>query len=131
MDQSPLFALFGGKPGEPVPQVDPEDVKAAWELGRNVQKRHPGQQVAIGWQIFERTCKPGADIRAVTYRASVLGLLRHAAPEVLEPWTKEDQLEAVIFRAAAQVPMEWMGFGIVRQGFPFDFEDFMRRVREA
>jgi hypothetical protein len=27
--------------------------------------------------------------------------------------------------------MEWMGVGIVRQGPPFDFEDFMRRVREA
>jgi hypothetical protein len=27
MDQPPLF---GGEAGEPVPQVDPEDVKAAW-----------------------------------------------------------------------------------------------------
>jgi hypothetical protein len=52
-------------------------------------------------------------------------------PLCLEPWTKEDQLDDVVFRAAAQIPMEWIGVGITRRGLPFDFDDFMRRVREA
>ena len=28
---------FGGKPGEPVPAVDPEDVKAVWQMGRKLK----------------------------------------------------------------------------------------------
>jgi hypothetical protein len=36
-----------------------------------------------------------------------------------------------VFRAAAEIPMEWMGVGIVRRGLPFDPDDFLRRVREA
>jgi hypothetical protein len=55
-----LHAIVSGAPGEPVPQVDPEDVKAVWKLGQEVKKDHPGGGVAIGMAIFEHTCKPGA-----------------------------------------------------------------------
>jgi hypothetical protein len=50
---------------------------------------------------------------------------------VFEPWTKDGELTEPVFRAAAQVPMEWIGVGVVRQGLPFDLEDFMRRVSGA
>ena len=54
MDQPPLF---GGEAGEPVPQVDPEDVKAIWKLGKDVQRRHPGEHVGIDVQVLEQTWK--------------------------------------------------------------------------
>jgi hypothetical protein len=41
----------------------------------------------------------------------------------------EKKLNAV-FLTAAQIPMEWPGQQ-VRKGFPFDADDFVRRVSEA
>ena len=94
--------------------------------------RRPGQQVAIGSRVYEHACKPGADVQAVGYRAAVLSMLIHLAlhPEnpikELGPWLKEDQLEAVVFTAAAKVTMEWMGVGIFRDGPPVDLDEFLR-----
>jgi len=122
---------FGGEPGEPVPQVDPEDVKALWGVSMEVQRAHPGEPVGIDVSVFEHACKPGANVQAVYYRTAKLEMLRHVAPQLLEPWTKKDQLDDAVFRAVAQVPMEWVGVGIVHKGLAFDIEDFMRRVREA
>lgn len=123
---------FGGKPGEPVPEVDPDDLKTVWRLNRDLQARHPGQQVATGSRVYEHACKTGADIQAVGYRAAVLSMMIHLAqhPEnpikELRPWLKADQLNDVVFRAAAKVPMEWMGVGIVRDGPPLDLDEFLR-----
>ena len=117
-------ALFGGAPGTPVPQVDPEDVKAVWMLGKQVKKDHPGENVGMGVEIFERTCKPAANIPAVTYRAGMIAMFLRHAPEL------QNKLDAV-FRAAAEIPMEWIGVGIVHHGWAFDPDDFVRRVREA
>ena len=73
-------AMVSGSPGEPVPQVDPEDVKAVWKLGEEVKKDHPGGGVAIGMSIFEHTCKPGAIVKAVIYRTNKIEMLRTVAP---------------------------------------------------
>lgn len=124
--------MFGGKPGEPVPEVDPEDLKTVWKINRDIQARHPGQQVATGRGVFEHACKPGADIQAVGYRAAMLSMLIHLASNLenpikeLGPWLKEDQLEDVVFTAAAKIPVEWMGRGIVRHGPPLDVKEFVR-----
>lgn len=124
--------MFGGKPGKPVPEVDPDDLKTVWKINRDVQARHPGQQAATGRGVFEHACKPGADIQAVGYRIAVLSMLIHLAssPEnpikELGPWLKEDQLEDVVFTAAARIPMKWMGVGIVRDGPPLDVNEFVR-----
>jgi hypothetical protein len=56
-------------------------------------------------------------------------MLQHIAPEIMEPLVK-DKLDAVLV-AIAEIPMEWIGVGIHREGLPFNFEDLMRRVREA
>jgi hypothetical protein len=122
--------MFGlGRAGEPVPQVDPEDIKAVWKLDQEVKKDHPGLKVAIGVEIFERACKHGANVRAVTYRTQHIGMLQLILPDLMDPLL-QDKPEAV-FRAAAEIPIEWMGVGIVRDGLPFDLEDFVRRVREG
>lgn len=62
---------FGGKPGEPVPAVDPEDVKTVWQIGREAQGNHAGEHVAIGVDLMKHACKPGADIEAISYRAGL------------------------------------------------------------
>jgi hypothetical protein len=59
-----VTALFGGKPGEPVPQVDPDDLKAIWEINHELQMSHPGER-AIGISVLEHACKLGADVKAV------------------------------------------------------------------
>jgi hypothetical protein len=130
MDQA---EFFGGVPGEPVAQVDPEDVRAVWKLGlgRSMESGHSGGQRAIGVEVCRAACKPGADISAVCYRGMMLGLVTRHAQEQLAPWVSQGEMDDAIFRAIAEVPMEWMGVGITRHGPPFDFEDFMRRVREA
>ena len=55
MDQPPLF---GGEAGEPVPQVDPEDVKAAWGVGGDMERSHPGGQYGIDVRVFEAPANP-------------------------------------------------------------------------
>jgi hypothetical protein len=101
------------------------------EVGPKVKKDHPGVNVAIGVEMLERTCKPGVNVQAVTYRATHLTMLQHIVPQMFEPWTKDGELADSVFRAAAQVPMEWMAVGVVRRGLPFDPDDFIRRVNEA
>jgi hypothetical protein len=128
MDQEELQE-FGGAPGTPVPQVNPSDVKAAWVLTQETKKEHPENVVGIGEEIFEAHCTPGANIQAIFYRANMIGMLQLVMPELVKPLV-QDKLDAV-FQTAATIPMEWMGEGIVRRGFPFDTEDFVRRVREA
>src|SRR2546430_5589606 len=80
-----VTALFGGKPGEPVPQVDPDDLKAVWEINHEVQTSHPGERV-VGISVLEHACKPGADVKAVAYRAMILGLLTLLFQQNLAPW---------------------------------------------
>jgi hypothetical protein len=128
-EQQRLMDLFGyGRAGEPVPVVDPEDVKVVWEIGQESVKDHPQGNVAIGMEIFRRACKPAANVPAVTYRTGQIGILKLIQPDVIDPLL-HDKLEAV-FRAAAEIPMEWIGAG-GRRGLPFDPDDFVRRVREA
>lgn len=95
-------------------------------MTRYVVVRHPGQQFAIGSRVYEQTCKPKADLQAVGYGAAVLSMLMHLAQHPENPWLKEDQLEDLVFTAAAKIPMEWMGVGIVRDGPPLDVDEFVR-----
>lgn len=122
---------FGGNPGEPVPEVDPEDIKTCWEMAREAETRNPGQVGAIGTTLLQQVFKPGADIKAVTYRGGMLWMLDMVAHEQLAAWKKDGQVDDSVFRTAATIPMEWMGVGIVRQGPPFDVDEFFRRLREG
>jgi hypothetical protein len=118
---------FGGQPGEPVPEVDPEDLKALWREQQELQARHPG--AAIGMTVAEQICKPGADIQALGYRTGMLWLLGQIAPERFSLFTKDGQPIDAAFRAAAKVPVEWIGEAITRQT-PFDVDEFLRLCGE-
>jgi len=126
----PTSPQFGGKPGEPVPEVDPEDLKALWQLQCDVEKQHPGQQVAIGLEVAQHYCKAGADIQAVGYRVSLLWLMSRIVPEQFAALTKDGQPIDAAFRAAAKVSAEWIGVGVVRQGPPVDMNELTRLCAE-
>lgn len=121
---------FGGKPGDPVPEVNPDDLKALWRLHREVEAQHPGQQVAIGDELAKHYCKPGTDIQVIGYRLGLLSLLKLIAPDKIAPWLRDSQPDDALFRAAAVMPLQWPEVGVVRDGFPFDIDDFFRTVRE-
>ena len=45
MDETEFLTSFWAKDGEPMPQVDSEDVKAVWKVGQEVKRDHPGVNV--------------------------------------------------------------------------------------
>lgn len=55
----------------------------------------------------------------------MLWLLSQIARERLEAFTEDGQPIDAAFRAAAKVPVEWMGEGITTQA-PFDVDEFLR-----
>ena len=119
-------AFFGE--GGPVPQVDPEDVKTVWTIYADVAKRHPGKQVAVGAGLITASCRPGANVAAVCYRAGVLQLLIQHGYEDLTSWMNNGEPGDALFRAAAQTSMEWMGEGLF-QRWPLDIYEFLRLAR--
>jgi hypothetical protein len=116
---------FGGEPGEPVPVADPEDLKAVWQLQRQVEAKH-GSQSAIEMDAMKQVCTTGADIQVVFYRTSLLYMLTQIAPEQITPFLPNGQPTDGAFYAAANVPVEWMGVGIVTHRLPFDVDEFVR-----
>lgn len=121
---------FGGNPGEPVQEVDPEDLKTIWQMARDLQARHAGQKVAIGFEVMKATCKPGANVQAVCYRSVMISVLKQFAQEQLAPWAKDGEISDAVFRTMATIPMEWIG-RTEREVLPFDVEGFFRRLGEV
>ena len=121
---------FGGSAGEPVPEVDPQDLKTIWHEGRDLQARHPGQNVATGVDLMKAICKPGANVQAVWYRSSMIWVLNQFAQGQLAPWVKDEQVSDAVFQTMAKLPMEWVGHA-ERKGLPFDVEEFFLRLREG
>ena len=124
---SPLS--LGGKPGEPVPEVDPEDLKTLW-CERHERQAHYAGEHAMSIDFARQICKPGADVQAVCYRLSFLWLMNRIASEQFAAFTRDGQPVDAAFRAAAKVPAESMGVGIVREGPPFDVNEFVRMCGE-
>jgi hypothetical protein len=121
---------FGGNPGEPVPEADPDDLKTLWQQTHDLQARHPGQNVAICLDLMKTMFKPGANAEAIFYRSSMIWLLHQFAQEQLYPWVKGEQVSDAVFRTIATIPMEWIRH-TKHEGFPFDVEEFFRRLRES
>ena len=120
---------FGGNPGEPVPEVDADDLKAFWQRTRDLQAKHPGQHVSIGFEE-KAICKPGANAQAIWYRSSMIWVLNQFAREQFAPWMRDEEVSDVVLRTIATIPMEWIGH-TEREGLPFDVEEFFRRLREG
>jgi hypothetical protein len=121
-------SLFDKNAGDPVPQVDPDDVKAVWKFHEDLARRHPGKQVGIGKGVLEHVCKADADIAAVAYRAGMLRMFIEFGDQSVRPWMDNGEPGDALFCAAAQTRMEWLG-DEVRQSWPFDIDEFLGRVR--
>jgi hypothetical protein len=111
-------------PGEPVPEVELADLKAVWSHLRELQARHPNQQMAVAASVYQSLCKPGANVAAVTYRCSMLMLLEH----LLVPTWAGGQLTDAAFAVAAKMPMQQMKSGVPRAGLPFNLMEFFARA---
>ena len=117
---------FGGNPGEPVAEVDPDDLKAFWQEISNLQPSDPGQHVTVGFEV-KALAKPGVNAEAVWYRSMMIRLLNEFAHEQLAPWIKDEEVSDPVFRTMATIPMEWIG-STEREGLPFDVEEFFGRL---
>jgi hypothetical protein len=73
---------------------------------------------------------PGANIPAVGYRTTLIWMMTEFAGEQIAPFLQNGKPTNGVFRAAAKIPLEWMGVGIVRQGPPFDVNEFVRLCGE-
>ncbi len=119
-----------------VAAVAPADLKAVRAFSRGVQAATGGQAGMIELGLYRRVCSPGADIDAVWYRASMLGLLEmlpQVSPQMfpespLTSWTHDGELDDAVFQVAATFPMKTMEVGVVRDGLPFDVEEFVKQI---
>ena len=121
--------FFRGQPGEPVPEVSADDLKALWQEQRTIQARNPAKQVATGRAAAEHICPPGTNIEALGYRLSMLWLLGQIAPKQFLVFTKDGQPTDAVFHAAAKVSVQWMGEGIADRP-PFNVDEFLRLCGE-
>lgn len=121
-EQDAINALFG-KPGEPVPVVSVEDLKKARGLCEDVKARHPEGGVAIGMGIWEQVL-PGADIKAVTYRNALLGILEM----FLEETYPGGKLSDNALKVAAEIELKWMPVGVPQERMELNVELFLASV---
>jgi hypothetical protein len=117
---------FFGKLGDPVPVVDALDLEAMWQIGQDIRTRHPGELVGVSAGFYERACQPGADVRALRFRAMMIEMLIRREHQELT--LEDDALRAKVFEVASRIPMTWIGFGRI-DALPFDTEEFVRKVR--
>jgi hypothetical protein len=131
------------KPGEvSVSTVEPNDLKIVWQFVRHVEAHAEPMgglsAVAMDPSGLQEICSPGANVRALAYRAMMLRFLFmsvHATPD--EPESKElsgfwhaGELNDRAFQVMSTIPLEWIPKG-GRRGFPFDGEEFIRQLRAA
>jgi hypothetical protein len=121
---------FGGEPGTPVPEVDPEDLKGVWDFLAKLRAKsgERAPQIACEPGLFERLCKlkPSADVQAVCYRVQMMSLVAMLIQTQQLAPNEAGTLDMKVFTAMAKIPLEWMGEG-VREELPFDVERFLQQ----
>ena len=114
-----------GKAGEVVPVVDPEDLKNLWTYSQELRARHSNGGTATGIAVFQQMCCPGADVRAVWYRSSMLGVLAG----MLESAWPGGELSETALKVASRMELNWMAVGVPQKGLPFDVVQFLAEVQ--
>jgi hypothetical protein len=118
----------GGNPGEPVPSVEVADIKSVWTIYEEIRSRVPEGNVGVDISTIKRACSAHADLPAVTYRSSMLGLLEMCPGDLLAPWKRGGALDEAVFKVAATIAMKWMGTEVPQSGLPFDVDAFIQEV---
>ncbi len=110
-----------------IPAVDPGDLQKLWQRREKIRKAYPGGQ-GFGKALWDSLRVDMPKDPALDYRVMMLRVLTLPAVDVLSDWQKGDELDERVFQVAATIPMEWIGEG-TDQGFPFDLDDFLARLR--
>ena len=90
-----------------MPEVEPEELKAIWQMARDLQARHTDQNVGIGFEAMKAVCKPGANAQAVWYRSSMIWVLNQFAQEQMASWIEEGRFRMLSFERWQ--PFRWNG----------------------
>jgi hypothetical protein len=104
--------------GSPVPPVNSDDLRRLHDMCEYVAKRHPDSARAISVAFIASVCGPGANLPAVWFRYTRLMAL--AKQGRLAEWQHGSVLDDVVYQVAATISMN---------GFQFDREDFVQRLR--
>jgi len=105
-------------PGDPIPEVDPEELKSVWTGAMRVSKEETNRNTD-----------------ALMYRAKVIWIVWKMAPVKLAKFTKDGQLQNLqqlldlqdcVFRTAAKIPLKFMAVGHETQIPPFDVDEFVQ-----
>jgi len=97
----------------PIPAVDPRDLRAVWELTKQAQAQvAQSASFGIDARLLASVCSPGANVFAVSTRNALL--------DVLAQQGLLDQPDAVVFDVAATFPIARMD--------RFDPDDFIRQL---
>lgn len=124
------------------PTVEPKDLKIVWQFLKQVEIDTAPigglSAVAISPEGFKETCSPGADVGALSYRAMMLRFLfmnvdrspEESEAKELIAFRHDGEVDDRVFQVMARIPLGWIPKG-GRQGFPFDGEEFMKRLKAA
>jgi hypothetical protein len=90
------------KAGDPIPPVEPEDIKRLREFHK------PSRMVGTnGWQWMQdlkAACSPGADIPAILNRNRMIETL--TMYKALAPWQRGEDFDDAVFKIAARFPIQ-------------------------
>jgi hypothetical protein len=106
-----MAGYLARRAGEPIPAVNPADLRGVWELIRQSSAQSPGASFDIA--LLAGACAPGADAFAVSFRVALLEGLVGQGLLVLD--------EAV-FDFAATFPIPRLD--------KFDPDEFLRRLHD-
>jgi|SRR5579864_972083 len=109
---------------EPIPQVDPEDLRRRWNI-----KPPWTSEAMLAAQSHE------ADSAAVSRRDGMIRMLTHFNHgQLLAPWHHGEELDDAVFRVAATFPMRALREGCYKiagdEHFGFDPNSFVQRLIE-
>ena len=122
-DAGEAFKKMIGEPGAPVPSLAVADIKKMRADHQELDARHPGQQYAVGLEVWRRIFGPETDISAVCYRCATLWMLERW----LQPLWAGGELSEVAFKAAATMELKRMAVGVPQSAMPL-IEVFLAQV---
>jgi hypothetical protein len=123
-----LHDFFGAR-GSDVTAVNPDDLRNVWKMMRDLHARDlEGQSGSISGGLYEGACSPGANVVAVWYRASILGVLQMLPGNPLTPWSREGELDDAVFQIAATFPMRKLPVGLAKNELPFDVQELVKQI---
>src|SRR5260370_20356303 len=98
-----LHDFFGAR-GNDVAAVNPDDLRNVWTMMRDLEAHTlAGQSGSISSGLYESAGSPGANVLAVWYRASILGVVQTLPGNPLTALAHEGELDDAGRRLARRV----------------------------